>query len=75
LDLKKQYKTLTGTEYKPPTTTPTVAQKENQAPSATASAPTSTEADALANKITVQGEKVRELKTNKANKVGARHVF
>ena len=61
LSLKEQYKTLTGTEYKPSTAS---AQKENQKP---ASAVTPTNADALTLSITQQGEKVRDLKANKSS--------
>ena len=60
LALKEQFKTLTGTDYKPSNT---VVQKENQKEASTAS---STNADALAESIAQQGEKVRELKANKS---------
>ncbi|CAF4946494.1 unnamed protein product, partial [Rotaria socialis] len=60
-----QYKKLTGIDYKPTNASATV-QKENKKPAA-ASAPTaSNEAENLAEQITQQGEKVRELKTNKS---------
>lgn len=57
--MKNEYKKLTGNEYKP---TAAPAQKENQKPTAGASS----EAEQLAEKITQQGEKVRELKSNKS---------
>ena len=76
--LKEQYRSLTGTEYKPAATASASAsapasasasaskQKENQAPAASASLGA---ADQLVEKVTQQGEKVRELKSNKAAKV------
>ncbi|CAF4038366.1 unnamed protein product [Adineta steineri] len=71
LSLKNQYKTLTGSEYKPSNAS---AQKENKKPADAAAAAnttssttvTSAEADKLLEKITQQGDKVRELKTNKS---------
>ncbi|CAF1354196.1 unnamed protein product [Adineta steineri] len=71
LSLKNQYKTLTGSEYKPSNAS---AQKENKKPADAAAAATTTssttvtsaEADKLLEKITQQGDKVRELKTNKS---------
>ncbi|CAF2042582.1 unnamed protein product [Rotaria magnacalcarata] len=65
LALKEQYKKLTGIDYKPTNASATI-QKENKTPAA-ASAPTaSNAAEKLAEQITQQGEKVRELKTNKS---------
>lgn len=62
LDLKGQYKTLTGKDWKPGTVasvpTPTVTQ---------ASSTTGDEATIL-QKITEQGDKIRVLKSNKADK-------
>lgn len=64
--MKTQYKKLTGTEYKPTAAAP--AQKENQKPTAGASS----EAEQLVEKIAQQGDKVRELKSNKsASKVSS----
>lgn len=76
LALKSQYKTLTGVEYKPTNASASgSAQKENKKPvSAPASASTtsasSDEAEKLAQKITEQGDKVRDLKAKPAPKVG-----
>ena len=68
LALKNEYKKLTGNEYKP---TAAPAQKENQKPTAGASS----EAEQLAEKITQQGDKVRELKSNKsASKVSPEEI-
>ncbi len=74
LALKEQYKKLVGTEYKPPNTSAS-AQKENKKPvsdvAAAAVSSTSDETEKLAEQITKQGDKVRELKSNKsASKVG-----
>jgi bifunctional glutamyl/prolyl-tRNA synthetase len=76
LALKGQYKTLTGSEYKPSNASASgSAQKENKKPASAASAAsvtsssssaTSGEAEKLAEKITEQGDKVRELKANKS---------
>lgn len=67
LALKTQYKTLTGAEYKPPTAAAAgSAQKENKKPAATAAVAPSAEAEQLAEKITQQGNKVRDLKQNKS---------
>jgi bifunctional glutamyl/prolyl-tRNA synthetase len=78
LALKGQYKTLTGSEYKPSNASASAsgsAQKENKKPASAASAAsvtsssssaTSGEAEKLAEKITEQGDKVRELKANKS---------
>ena len=74
--MKNQYKKLTGNEYKPATAP---AQKENQKPTSGASAASaqkeskkstseaSTEAEQLVEKIAQQGNKVRELKSNKSS--------
>ena len=71
--LKKEYKALTGSDYKPANTASATVQKENKAPSSAAASASasasSAEGDQLAEQITRQGEKVRDLKTNKANKV------
>jgi vacuolar-type H+-ATPase subunit H len=68
LALKEQYKTLAGTEYKPSNASAS-AQKENQKPVSTASSSASatpSETEKLAEKLTQQGDKVRELKANKS---------
>jgi len=62
--LKNQYKTLTGVEYKPPAAGS--AQKENKKPAAAASAATGGQAEKLLEKITQQGNTVRDLKQNKS---------
>jgi hypothetical protein len=81
--LKDQYKKLTGSEYKPSnataaataTTTTTTAQKENQKPTSTATSKSSDDTEKLAEKITQQGDKVRELKSNKsASKVSQTRI-
>jgi hypothetical protein len=77
--LKDQYKKLTGNEYKPSnataTATATAVQKENQKPASNATSGTSVEVEKLAEKITQQGDKVRELKSNKsAPKVSQREM-
>lgn len=59
LSLKEQYKKLTGTEYKP-TNAPAKAQKENKKPVQ------SNEDEKLAQQIAQQGDKVRQLKTEKS---------
>ena len=77
LALKEKYKKLTGVDYKPASASTSSssnsAQKENKkpasAPAAAASATTTTtsaEAEQLLEKITKQGDKVRELKANKS---------
>jgi hypothetical protein len=73
LTLKKEYKTLTGTEYKPVTVTPTTAQKQDQ-PLASSSTATA-EGDQLLERIAQQGEKVRESKANKASKVSVQFLL
>ncbi len=78
LALKEQYKKLVGSEYKPPNTSASASsQKENKKPvsdvavAAAAASSTSDETEKLAEQITKQGDKVRELKSNKsASKVG-----
>ncbi len=76
LVLKEQYKKLVGSEYKPPNTSAAASsQKENKKPvsaaAAVAESSTSNETEKLAEQITKQGDKVRELKSNKsASKVG-----
>ncbi|CAF2867862.1 unnamed protein product [Rotaria sp. Silwood2] len=62
LALKEQYKKLTGTEYKPSNASAT-AQKETKKPAVDS---TSNEAEKLVEKITQQGDKVRDLKANKS---------
>jgi len=64
LELKAQYKTLTGQDWKPGTVPPTAAPASSPAPSATAN---DTVAQILS-QITAQGDKVRELKSAKADK-------
>ncbi len=67
LALKEQYKTLTGSDYKPSNATSSAsAQKENEKPASASSSATSVEAEKLAEKITQQGAKVRDLKANKS---------
>nr|XP_036673239.1 bifunctional glutamate/proline--tRNA ligase [Drosophila suzukii] len=64
LELKAQYKTLTGQDWKPGTVPPTAAPAASHAPSAAAN-------DSVAqilSQITAQGDKVRELKSAKADK-------
>ncbi|CAF0722052.1 unnamed protein product [Rotaria sp. Silwood1] len=63
LVLKEEYKKLTGSEYKPLNASGATAQKENKKPVANA---TSDEAAKLAEKITQQADKVRDLKANKS---------
>ncbi len=78
--LKDQYKKLTGSEYKPSNATAaatatTTAQKENQKPTSTATSKSSDDTEKLAEKITQQGDKVRELKSNKsASKVSQTRI-
>jgi len=64
LELKAQYKTLTGQDWKPGTVPPTAAPAASPAPSAGAN---DTVAQILS-QITAQGDKVRELKSAKADK-------
>lgn len=76
--LKEQYKKLTGTDHKPSNAAPSSSssQKENKKPAVAAAATaassvsaasgTSGEADQLVEKIAQQGDKVRELKSNKS---------
>jgi len=68
LALKEQYKKSTGSEYKPSNASAASgsAQKENKQPVSASTPGTSTEADKLLEKITQQGDKVRELKANKS---------
>lgn len=74
LSLKGEYKSVTGIDWKPPAagSNPSASQKAKSPPSKMADAPaacTNPAAEELNNKITVQGNKVRELKANKAAKV------
>lgn len=73
LSLKGEYKSVTGIDWKPPAagSNPSASQKAKSPPSKMADAPaacTNPAAEELNNKITVQGNKVRELKANKAAK-------
>lgn len=64
LELKAQYKTLTGQDWKPGTVPPTAAPSASAAPSVGGN-------DSVAqilSQITAQGDKVRELKSAKADK-------
>ncbi|EDW14211.1 bifunctional glutamate/proline--tRNA ligase [Drosophila mojavensis] len=63
LELKAQYKTLTGQDWKPGTV---VAAAAPAAPAA--SAPASSDISAVLAQISAQGDKVRELKAAKADK-------
>lgn len=70
--MKNEYKALTGAEYKPTAASGGAAKasKENKPPvTASATGGLSAEANELAEKVAQQGEKVRELKSNKAAKV------
>uniref|UniRef100_A0A336L852 Bifunctional glutamate/proline--tRNA ligase n=1 Tax=Culicoides sonorensis TaxID=179676 RepID=A0A336L852_CULSO len=67
LDLKAQYKTLTGKDWKPGTVATAAPQestknKENMAPSA------ADKTQELTDKVTAQGNVVRDLKSKKASK-------
>ncbi|XP_033125799.1 bifunctional glutamate/proline--tRNA ligase-like [Anneissia japonica] len=80
LALKKEYKGLVGKDYKPASSTPakdTKAENKSKSndkqqakpkPSMQASMSASPEVDAIVQKITAQGEKVRTLKSNGADK-------
>lgn len=68
LSLKGDYKEKTGQDYKPGH--PPVAQNSlPQASNTVASGPDTTEAKALFNKVALQGDEVRKLKSEKAEKV------
>ncbi|XP_033626756.1 bifunctional glutamate/proline--tRNA ligase-like [Asterias rubens] len=58
LSLKADYKAQTGTDYKPPASGASKVEKKEPV----------TDTTALVGKITVQGDKVRQLKTDKAHK-------
>ena len=73
--MKEQYKKLTGNEYKPASapavkssgaTGTSTTGKENKKPASAPAAKSSGEAEKLDEKITQQGDKVRELKSNKS---------
>ncbi|XP_017113713.1 bifunctional glutamate/proline--tRNA ligase isoform X1 [Drosophila elegans] len=64
LELKAQYKSLTGQDWKPGTVPPTAAPASSPAPAATANDSVSQ----ILSQITTQGDKVRELKSAKADK-------
>lgn len=70
LELKSNYKTLTGKDWKPPATTGTVptatSGKENMAP--TSIDASTQDKQALINKVNDQGEVVRKLKSSGASK-------
>ena len=59
LSLKADYKAQTGTDYKPPASGASKVEKKEPVIDTTA----------LVGKITAQGDKVRQLKTDKAHKV------
>lgn len=67
LELKAQYKTLTGQDWKPGTVPPAAAAAPAATPAATTGSSDSGVADVLA-QIAAQGDKVRELKAAKADK-------
>ena len=67
LALKADYKKATGKDYKPgaaPASSAPAVKKENAPP-----ASGGPEVDAIVAKITTQGDKVRSLKSSKADKV------
>ncbi|KAJ7341064.1 hypothetical protein JRQ81_004757, partial [Phrynocephalus forsythii] len=69
LSLKAEYKEKTGQDYKPgQPPSPLPACSTNQTASTEASGPDSNEAKALFNKVALQGEEVRKLKSEKAQK-------
>lgn len=67
LELKAQYKTLTGQDWKPGTVV-AAATPAPAAAAAAASAPASSDISAVLDQIAAQGDKVRELKAAKADK-------
>lgn len=69
LSLKAEYKEKTGQDYKPGQLSSLPACSSNQTASAETRGPNSSEAKALFNKVALQGEEVRKLKSEKAEKV------
>lgn len=63
LDLKNQYKSATGKDWKPATTTATPPKQADKMPA------TTTDTSGLKSQIDAQGEKVRKLKSSGASKV------
>uniref|UniRef100_A0A670I0N2 Bifunctional glutamate/proline--tRNA ligase n=1 Tax=Podarcis muralis TaxID=64176 RepID=A0A670I0N2_PODMU len=68
LSLKAEYKEKTGQDYKPGQLPAPQAHALNQPASTETSGPDSAEAKALFNKVALQGEEVRKLKAEKAEK-------
>ncbi|CAI5770951.1 glutamate proline--tRNA ligase isoform X2 [Podarcis lilfordi] len=68
LSLKAEYKEKTGQDYKPGQLPAPQAHALNQPASPETSGPDSAEAKALFNKVALQGEEVRKLKAEKAEK-------
>uniref|UniRef100_A0A6J0UXT1 Bifunctional glutamate/proline--tRNA ligase isoform X6 n=1 Tax=Pogona vitticeps TaxID=103695 RepID=A0A6J0UXT1_9SAUR len=68
LSLKAEYKEKTGQDYKPGQPPSLPASSSNQTASTKTSGPDSTEEKALFNKVALQGEVVRKLKSEKAEK-------
>uniref|UniRef100_A0A670I263 Bifunctional glutamate/proline--tRNA ligase n=1 Tax=Podarcis muralis TaxID=64176 RepID=A0A670I263_PODMU len=68
LSLKAEYKEKTGQDYKPGQLPAPQAHALNQPASTETSGPDSAEAKALFNKVALQGEEVRKLKSEKAAK-------
>lgn len=66
MELKNNYKNVTGSEWKPGITPPPATSQSTSTPLAT-----SGDADDISRKITLQGDKVRQLKSAKAEKVCA----
>ncbi|XP_030371393.1 bifunctional glutamate/proline--tRNA ligase [Scaptodrosophila lebanonensis] len=64
LSLKAEFKQLTGSDWKPGTTAPSVTPKQEKSPDPAAASTVAT----LLDKITKQGDKVRQLKTAKSEK-------
>ncbi|XP_053164871.1 bifunctional glutamate/proline--tRNA ligase isoform X2 [Hemicordylus capensis] len=68
LSLKAEYKEKTGQDYKPGQPPPPQASTFNQLPSTECSGPDTPEAKVLFTKVALQGEEVRKLKAEKAEK-------
>nr|XP_020664115.1 bifunctional glutamate/proline--tRNA ligase isoform X4 [Pogona vitticeps] len=68
LSLKAEYKEKTGQDYKPGQPPSLPASSSNQTASTKTSGPDSSEEKALFNKVALQGEVVRKLKSEKAEK-------
>lgn len=64
LSLKTEYKQLTGNDWKPGSVAPMVVKQEK-----CPELPSASTVSELLNKISAQGDKIRQLKSNKADKV------